>query len=97
MTDCGHDFCRDCLDPILKSKTPICPLDKEELSVDESFLDRARRREILNLEIYCQFVNGGCNWIGQLKNLEVYWTLSECIYRQSNHHHNCCVYTQYVM
>ena len=34
QTECGHLFCRDCLEPILQRKSPICPLDNEEISVE---------------------------------------------------------------
>ena len=71
QTECGHLFCRDCLDPLLKRKRPICPLDQEEIKADSIFPDNACRREILNLEVYCPFVSGGCDWKGQLKILEV--------------------------
>ena len=71
QTECGHLFCRECLDPVLKRKRPICPLDKEDINADSIFPDNACRREILNLEVYCPFVSGGCEWIGQLKKLEV--------------------------
>ena len=71
QTECGHLFCRECLDPMLKRKRPICPLDQEEINPDSIFPDNACRREILNLEVYCSFMTSGCEWIGPLKNLEV--------------------------
>ena len=71
QTECGHLFCRECLDPVLKRKRPICPLDKEEINPDSIFPDNACRREILNLEVYCTFMTSGCEWVGPLKNLEV--------------------------
>ena len=71
QTECGHLFCRECLDPILKRKRPICPIDKEEINPDSIFPDNACRREILNLEVYCTFMASGCEWVGPLKNLEV--------------------------
>ena len=34
QTECGHLFCRGCLEPVLKRRRPICPLDKEEISLE---------------------------------------------------------------
>lgn len=71
QTECGHLFCRDCLEPVLKRRHPICPLDKEEISQEGIFPDNACRREILNLEVACNYAKGGCPWVGHLKELEV--------------------------
>ena len=78
QTECGHLFCRECLDPVLKRKRPICPIDKEEIHQDSIFPDNACRREILNLNVYCNFSASGCEWVGPLKNLEVYQTSNIC-------------------
>ena len=32
--ECGHLFCRECFDPVLRSRRPICPIDKEEISAE---------------------------------------------------------------
>jgi len=32
QTECGHLFCKECLDPVLRRRRPICPLDKEAIS-----------------------------------------------------------------
>ena len=31
-TECGHLFCKECLDPVLRRRRPICPLGKEAIS-----------------------------------------------------------------
>ena len=69
QTECGHLFCRDCLEPVLKRRHPICPLDKEEITQEGTFPDNACRREILKLQVFCNFQN--CPWIAALKDLEV--------------------------
>lgn len=71
QTECGHLFCQECLDPILKWNRPRCPMDKEEINPDSIFPDNACQREIQSLEVYCSFMTSGCEWIGALKNLEV--------------------------
>ena len=32
QTECGHLFCKDCLEPILRKRRPMCPIDQEDLS-----------------------------------------------------------------
>ena len=34
QTECCHLFCRECLDPVLQMKFPICPLDQETITID---------------------------------------------------------------
>ena len=69
QTECGHLFCTDCLEPVLKRRHPICPLDKEEITQEGTFPDNACRREILKLQVNCNYQN--CPWVGTLKDLEV--------------------------
>ncbi len=71
QTECGHLFCRKCLEHWMKSLQHLCPLDREGISSDGIFPDNACRREILNLEVNCNFITGGCPWVGHLKELEV--------------------------
>jgi len=35
QTECGHLFCKECLDPVLQRRRPICPLDQEAISQDK--------------------------------------------------------------
>lgn len=79
QTECGHLFCRDCLDSTLNQKQPICPVDMEEIRIDNIFRDNAVRREILGLEVYCRFKSDGCCWSGTLNSLEVCHQLKEVI------------------
>ena len=67
---CGHLFCRDCLEPVLKRPHPICPIDQEDIS-EGIFPDNASRREILKLEVACNNSMEGCPWVGHLKEIEV--------------------------
>ncbi|KAL5491310.1 hypothetical protein EMCRGX_G016573 [Ephydatia muelleri] len=70
QTECGHLFCRGCLEPVLSKDTPLCPLDNASLNKDDVFPDNACRREILTLEVKCDFAASGCSWIGQLNDLQ---------------------------
>ena len=35
QTECGHLFCRGCLEPVLSKDTPLCPLDNASLNKDD--------------------------------------------------------------
>ena len=69
-TECDHLFCRWCLEKVLQTDRR-CPLDREDVSLDSIFPDNACREEILNLQVSCNFISGGCKWVGCLKELEV--------------------------
>jgi len=77
QTECGHLFCKDCLDPVLRRRRPICPLDQEPITQDGIFPDNACRREILYLEVYCDYMTGGCSWIGALKDQDSHSEICE--------------------
>eukprot|EP00731_Ephydatia_muelleri_P015063 Em0008g783a len=70
QTECGHLFCRACLEPVLRSHNPLCPIENSPVSRDTAFPDNACKREILALEVYCDNKDSGCPWIGLLKGLE---------------------------
>ena len=42
------------------------------LSNIQIFPDKARRREILHLDVYCTYAARGCDWRGKLKELDVH-------------------------
>ncbi|KAL5491326.1 hypothetical protein EMCRGX_G016596 [Ephydatia muelleri] len=70
QTECGHLFCRGCLEPILDGPNPLCPLDKTPISAAGVFPDNACKREILSLDVYCDASKNGCPWFGPLKELD---------------------------
>jgi len=44
QTECGHLFCKECLDPVLQRRRPVCPLDHEPISqyrVSHSIISRS--------------------------------------------------------
>ena len=48
----------------------------------KTFPDNACKREILTLQVHCDNYASGCEWIGQLKRLEVnYWTADYAFFR----------------
>ncbi|XP_078349963.1 TNF receptor-associated factor 5-like isoform X2 [Oculina patagonica] len=71
QTKCGHRFCRFCLEESMK-RIPECPIDREALSADvtDIFPDKASERKILDYQVKCPNENAGCQWIGELRNVE---------------------------
>lgn len=35
QTECGHLFCKDCLEPIFEKLHPTCPVDQEAISRED--------------------------------------------------------------
>ena len=38
QTECGHLFCKGCLEPVLEGPNPVCPIDKISISRNEVML-----------------------------------------------------------
>ena len=32
QTECGHLFCKGCLEPVLEVPNPVCPVDKSDIA-----------------------------------------------------------------
>ena len=64
QTPCGHRFCQQCIEAVLHSSQPVCPLDREQL--DNVFPDAACRRQINALKVYCSNRRSGCTWSGEM-------------------------------
>ena len=54
QTECGHLFCRECLEPVLKRRRPICPLDKEDISQEGVRIIPSLKTCTLTLILYFQ-------------------------------------------
>lgn len=67
MSCCGAHFCHYCIASVKDQGKP-CPLCQE--SGFTTMLDKALRREVLNLEVSCTYRDVGCVWRGRLKDLE---------------------------
>ena len=64
---CGQHFCQVCISRILTENKP-CPLCREiSFTI---FLDSEQKREILDLKVYCQKKAEGCQWVGDLGEIE---------------------------
>ena len=66
QTSCGHLFCGRCLKRIRSKKCPSCRAE----FVREPIEDKFNEREIRNLIVKCQNSSRGCEWEGELGNVE---------------------------
>ncbi|KAL5491325.1 hypothetical protein EMCRGX_G016589 [Ephydatia muelleri] len=44
QTECGHLFCRGCLEPVLATPHPVCPIDKSDISANRAHLTQCKYR-----------------------------------------------------
>ena len=70
LTKCGHQFCQECLRPLIRDGNATCPVCREELKESEMFLNNMTKREILSLKIYCDQREKGCSWQGELRQCD---------------------------
>ena len=67
LTKCGHQFCQECLRPLIRDGNVTCFMCREELKKSEMFLNNMTKREILSLKILCDKCEEGCSWQGELR------------------------------
>ena len=68
---CGHIFCKSCLDKQEETKKFInyaCPVCREEVKF-KIFHDKGIEREIKGLHVYCTNKEQGCEWQGELNDI----------------------------
>ena len=67
LTKCGHQFCWECLRPLIRDGNVMCPVCRKELNTSEMLENNMTKREILSLKIFCDQCEEGCSWQGELK------------------------------
>ena len=66
---CGELFCKACIASALEEKRP-CPSCKEPTF--STFLNPKFEKSIKNLRVHCTMKDRGCQWIGQLEQLDTH-------------------------
>ncbi|XP_065901691.1 TNF receptor-associated factor 4-like [Dysidea avara] len=68
-TCCGHVFCKSCLDDSEKafSLGKVCPVCREEEFV--AYVNKQADREIRSLHVMCTNKERGCEWQGELNDI----------------------------
>ena len=71
LSCCGHHVCEPCLTKIQNSKMAgptRCPLCQ---STDfTTMLDKGMAREVRDFQVYCPNTNEGCDWVGEVGQIE---------------------------
>ncbi|XP_078351596.1 TNF receptor-associated factor 3-like isoform X1 [Oculina patagonica] len=70
QTSCGHRFRKSCLERLLSSGSPKCPIDGKPISRGESFRDKCCEREVLDLQCFCRYKERSCDWKGVFRHLQ---------------------------
>ena len=65
---CGHLFCQKCFETYL-STSQICPVTRTPLVIDQPIEMPAVRNYLNKMYMRCKNNNEGCQWKGQLKDL----------------------------
>ena len=67
---CEERFCQACIDPVLKDKKP-CPScgEADEFSI---VFTKGSHKKILALQVHCAMKQSGCEWVGQLEQLDAH-------------------------
>ena len=94
---CGNAFCKDCIAKIKLHKKP-CPTCKTEDFL--SYPDKGLERELYSSEVSCSFKSRGCDWRGELRQLDQHLNsnssqdnpLAGCDFLRI-----CCNYCQHAM
>ena len=87
---CGHIFCKSCLDNIKKATafTNACPVCHDEQFV--TFPSKAVDREVKELHIYCTNKKKGCEWQGELNDINNHLGNSDdCQFKQVKCSNEC--------
>ena len=73
VTCCGNSFCRACIQKI-KTKSKPCPTCKQEYFTDYSNL--GLQRPLYGFKVYCCNKDDGCDWQGELGQLDKHLNLN---------------------
>ena len=72
QTHCGHEFCRECVRPLVRYGKLTCPICRAVSRPCQVFEDKRLKREIMGLKISCDQSGNGCKWIGELSQRKLH-------------------------
>ncbi|XP_029638528.1 TNF receptor-associated factor 6-like isoform X1 [Octopus sinensis] len=70
QTECGHRFCKSCIDRWLTEGNCKCPIDNADVDQNKMFPDNYVKREILSMKVHCPYSRNGCKHIVELNQIE---------------------------
>jgi len=85
FVDCGHRLCKSCYtdmreNAIQSDLDVLCPYDRIEVDVNKVFEDTGLARLINDMKVKCNYSESGCDWVGELGNLESH--LQRCMVKE---------------
>ena len=66
VTCCGYSYCQNCIKRI-QTTQKLCPTCKKEF---DTFPDKRLKRSLYALKVYCSHREEGCDWVGELLELD---------------------------
>lgn len=70
QTECGHRFCRLCIQKWISRGQPTCPMDQIVIKRSHIYPDAFAKREVLGLKVKCPHHVHGCQLQLTLRNAE---------------------------
>ena len=86
LTKCGHNFCKSCLFESVRQASS-CPVCRTQLEASKIFPNNAVKREILDMNIKCNELKKGCEWVGELRERDGH--NKQCDYVDEKCANNC--------
>ncbi|PIO69452.1 zinc finger, C3HC4 type [Teladorsagia circumcincta] len=69
ITQCGHSFCKECID-LSENGPTTCPVCQTEISPDSLTPDKQKQLQVQSLLVKCPFARYGCKWCDALKEMQ---------------------------
>ena len=70
LSDCGHHVCKLCRTRLIASNNDVCPECREPDALSNARLNKFLQREINDLNVRCQHHREGCEWTGEVRDLQ---------------------------
>ena len=87
---CGHVFCKSCLENVKKAVTisNACPVCRDDEFV--TFPNKQLDREVKSLHVMCTNKERGCEWQGELNDIDIHLVNSDgCQFESVNCSYEC--------
>ena len=68
-TCCGYIYCKSCIERIKSSRKPCPTCNRVEFDI---FSDKRLHRSLYSFKVWCSLREEGCNWSGELGELEAH-------------------------
>ena len=77
IVKCGHHVCQQCHTQLLTNGKKECPICRGPDALSSAHLDKFLQREINDLKVRCQHLKEGCEWTGEVRDLQSHLDLDK--------------------